>query len=247
MVTVQARLEKLMAEFPSPRGYAVFSSASPLFHLWGREAQIEIERILRFFSELSATTNILMPTFPVELSLDRVNLDTERSSNGFISEEFRKRFPQNRTVSRYFPFSVAGPDAEFLFSLRPKHAWGDGSLYEWIENNDLKIVTIGLPTYVCSVQHRVEYVYRDAIDYRREARKSNQLLVRGEEVVAEETLLARKNGVEVDFRPISASLPAAGQRLDKTSGITVSVISARLKLELAGKMLSRNPRVFVKK
>ena len=228
-------------------GFVVFSSTAPIGASFGSEADREIDRLVDFFAELSETFNVLMPTFPRSTLEAVVDLDQEPSTNGLLTERFRLRFPRNRTVSRFFPFTVSGPDAERLFSLRPEHAWGEGSLYSYVESHDLAIVTIGLPSYVCSVQHRAEYLNRDILPYRSQVCRASEVAVRGATEIVHENLLARKEGVNVDFRPISPMLEAAGQIKSVVAGIVLSSISAKKKIDLVSKSLRENPEIFVSK
>lgn len=225
-------------------GFVVFSSAAPIVAKFGSGAKLEIQRLADLFSELAEFVNVLMPSFPKSNSVSTINLDQEPSKNGLLTEEFRLRFPRNRTPSRFFPFTVSGPDAQTLFALRPVHAWGDGSLYSWIESKNLDILTIGLPPYVCSVQHRAEFLNRQILPYRSEIQVTSELIVRGEREILKETLLERKRGIEVDFRPVSDALLAHGQRIANASGIVLSSMSAKAKIAVASELIKSDPLIF---
>ena len=238
---------KEMEDFLTARdskGFVVFSSTAPIVARFASDAEREIRRLTDLFVELSAEVNVLMPSFPRNNTGSITDLDQEPSTNGILAESFRLRFPKNRTVSRFFPFTVSGPDAETLFALRPEDVWGDKSLYWWIESNNLDIVTIGLPPYVCSVQHRAEHLNQNLLPYREQLQRAGEVLVRGERGMLRETLLARKKGVDVDFRPISPLLQQHGQRISKESGILLSSMSAKKKITLVSDQLKRNPVVF---
>jgi hypothetical protein len=128
--------------------------------------------------------------------------------------------------------------------MEPEHVWGDGSLYEWIETNDSTIVTIGLPPYVCSFQHRAEFLERENISYREFIQRSGLITVRGEEKQTTETLFASKKNSIGDFRPMGPFMHLAGVEIKSSSGITVSAVSAKRKLKLARSLIRLNNYVF---
>lgn len=244
MVSLHKEMEDILTAHDS-KGFVVFSSMAPIVAKFASDAEGEIRRLTDLFVELSGAVNVLMPSFPRDKPGALLDLDQEPSTNGILTESFRLRFPKNRTVSRFFPFTVSGPDADTLFTLRPEHAWGNGSLYSWIESNDLDIVTIGLPPYVCSVQHRAEYLNRELLPYRQQLQRAGELLVRGEREMVRETLLVRKKGVEVDFKPMSPVLQEHKQIISNQSGIVLSSMSAKKKITLVSDQLKKNPLVFV--
>ena len=223
------------------QGIVVFSSAAPLYSRYGSDAVAQVQSLNDFFSETSTRTNVMMPSFPRLIGKSPVNLDVEQGTNGLLAEDFRRRFPGNRTASRFFPFTVAGPDETQLFGLRPDNVWGEGSLYSWIESHDLQIVTIGLPPYVCSVQHRAEFLQRSKVPYREELSTSGEVIIRGKREILSETLLARIEGVEVDFRPLAKLFEENGQRVLKSDGIVISSISAKTKISLVSEAIEQNP------
>ena len=243
MVSVVGQLETLL-EPTNSNGFVVFASMASLSVTHGPRAGDELAKLVDHFSTLSSVTNVLMPTFPRHRGHEALDLDNETSSNGLLSERFRRNFPLNRTLSSYFPFTVNGPDVEEILSLEPEDAWGDGSLYEWIESNDLDIITIGLPSYVCSVQHRAEHLNRSLIPYRSEVQRVNKIKVRGRLREVSERLLARKPSYEVDFRAISPLLESIGQRISNDSGIMMSRVSAKQKIKLVSEQLQSNPLAF---
>lgn len=226
------------------KGFVVFASMASLSVTHGPRAGDELAKLAAYFSALSSVTNVLMPTFPRHRGHETLDLDNEASTNGLLSERFRQNFPLNRTLSSYFPFTVNGPDVQEILSLEPADAWGDGSLYAWIQSNDLDIVTIGLPPYVCSVQHRAEHLNRSLIPYRSEVQRVNTIRIRGRLREVSERLLARKHPYEVDFRAIAPLLESIGQRISSDSGIIMSRVSAKQKIKLVSEQLRSNPLAF---
>lgn len=239
-------LERVLEPGRESNGFVVFSSAAPLISLYGKDSAIEIDKLINLFDDVAKDTNVLLPSFPRPESPGVINLDTAKSANGLISERFRSSHSLNRTKSSYFSFTAIGPDQDHIASLSPQYAWGPGSAYEWIESQDLNIITIGLPTYVCSVQHRAEYLNKDHISYRQEVTRENTVVWRESTFNLKETLFARRKGFEVDFRPIEPLLSNIGQVRLEHRGIVISRVSAKLKIMLASTMLERNSNVFLR-
>lgn len=245
-MSIAAKIERFLAD-GSDFGQVIFSSVAPIAAMHGARVHEEIGDLVTLLASMSKNRNILIPAFPRPSSDKTLNLDTTPSINGVLSEGLRKLFPFNRTLSRFFPFTAIGPSKDELFTLRPKDAWGEGSLYEWIERNDLDIVTIGLPSYVCSVQHRAEYLEQNVITYRAPIERTGTVVIRNETLDVTEKLLARLPGYEVDFRPLQPLLAEAGQVSQIIDGILVSRISAKVKLSIARSCINADPDFFATK
>ena len=242
-------LRSVVNDFISQRdtkGVVVFSSMAPIFAKFGPNGMDQVRSLVDYFSELSDGVNVLMPSFPEVRNDSVINLDKEPSTNGLLTEKFRERFPLNRTVSRFFPFTVRGPDQAELFKLRPSNVWGEGSLYSWIEANNLEIITIGLPPYVCSVQHRAEFLQRKILQYRHEVQRMGEVVVRGQREMLRETLMVRRQGFDVDFRPLSQLFERNGQRISNQAGLVLTSISARAKISLVSQAIADNPLICVR-
>lgn len=245
MVKPSEVLREIIRANSGYRGFALFSSSGSIAQNMGKESRDELHNVVDLLQEVSETHQVLVPTFPIQEFADVANLDSLKSRNGIISELFRKLYPLNRTVSKFFPFTVAGPEAENLYQLRPRTVWGEGSLYEWIEKNNIAIITLGLPPYVCSIQHRAEYLMRHHIHYRNEITRSNKILIRNRLEVLTETLLVRKPGVTVDFAPIMNELYNSNQTRLMESGINYSIMSAQEKINIASQMIDADSEVFL--
>ena len=245
MARVIHDIERVLENYDNQTPLVVFSSMAPVIAADPGSARENIKGLTEYFQELSKTRDVLMPSFTNGYQDGGINLDVTPSSNGILAESFREQNPQNRTESAFFSFTAVGPSQDLLFSLRPQHVWGEGSLYEWIEETDSTILTIGLPPYVCSFQHRAEYLEARSISYRNFIERSGYLTVRGAKKQTTEILFARKSYAHVDFRPMTAHLHLAGIQLASSSGITVSAVSAKKKLELARSLIRSNSLIFV--
>jgi aminoglycoside N3'-acetyltransferase len=238
-------IEAALANYDTQTPLVVFSSMASVIASDPSSATENIKGLAEYFQQLSKARDVLMPSFTNGYQEGVINLDVVPSSNGILAESFRERNPQNRTVSAFFSFTAVGPSQDLLFSLAPQHVWGEGSLYEWIEHTDSTILTIGLPPYVCSFQHRAEYLEARSISYRTFIERSGSLSVRGVKRQTTETLFARKPNVHVDFNAMSAHLHLAGIEIASSSGITVSAVSAKRKLDLARSLIQSNSSIFL--
>jgi aminoglycoside N3'-acetyltransferase len=241
---VISAIRAVLSKYDTQTPIVIFSSMAPVIAADPGSARKNIEDITAHFQQLSNTRDVLMPSFTNGYQDGAINLDLAPSRNGILAESFRERNPKNRTLSAYFSFIAVGPSQNLLFSLEPKHVWGDGSLYEWMEKTDSTILTIGLPPYVCSFQHRAEYLERDKISYREFIQRSGFITIRGARKLTTETLFASKMGSVGDFRPMGAFMHLAGVETKSSSGITVSAVSAKRKLELARSLIRSNNSIF---
>ena len=245
MARVIRDIEAVLSDYDAQTPLVVFSSMAPVIAADPASAIENIKCLADYFQHLSKARDVLMPAFTKGYQGGTINLDVAPSTNGILAESFRERNPQNRTVSAFFSFTALGPSQDLLFSLGPKHVWGEGSLYEWIEVNDATILTVGLPPYVCSFQHRAEYLEARSISYRDFIERSGYLTVRGVRRQTHEILFARKPYANVDFRPMDAHLHLAGIEIASSSGITISAVSAKRKLELARSLIRSNSSIFL--
>lgn len=246
LVKIQDELSGIISAQSNSSPVVVFSSAASLFVARSSNFENELASILEFFSDLSRERDVLMPAFPVASNDEVINLDFLKSKNGLISEMFRLRNPSSRTKSSIFPFTATGPNAKTLFSLEPSHVWGDDSLYGWLESMRATVVTIGLRPYVCSIQHRAEFINLDRIDYRGKSFRNANIILRGESLKLKEGLSPRIGEAVVDFAPIEKRLSEIGQLVTIVDGVTISSVRADKKIALASTMIVDDPNVFKK-
>lgn len=236
--------DSMLRRFGSTRPLVLFSGAAPIAHGLGKGAKGEIRKFISFLQDLSTQRDVLLPAFPRLSPGEVFDLENTPCANGIIAESFRESFQMNRTTSFYFPFTAAGPSTSHLISLRPRFAWGDGSLYEWIETQDALIATVGVHPTVCSFQHRAEYLEADQVSYRYSVYRKNNLIRNGHKISVQEGLMVRKPGVSVDFKPVLPYLRKEGLAIETSSGVTLSAIGARAKLATVRKVIRANPTVF---
>src|SRR3989304_2783134 len=119
------------------RPIVVFSSAWPFLKEMRQNDMVAVERLLDVIVDTAGGRSLLMPTFTGGFIDGLCNLDNESSSTGVLSECFRKRPGIRRTLSAFFSFAVSGTAMDEVINLKPAHAWGEGSLYEWMEQSDV--------------------------------------------------------------------------------------------------------------
>lgn len=132
---------------------------------------------------------LLMPTYTQRPSQGVLNLDTTPGMTGMVNECLRQDPHAKRTASAFFSFAAIGPDAEYLSSLRPQDAWGDGSVFEYIERKNAHIVMLGVPIEMCSFLHRLEW--NTKVPYRYTKDFETAILLDGEPERLKERLFVR--------------------------------------------------------
>lgn len=78
------------------------------------------------------------------------------SQVGALSDNFRLLPGVNRTKNPLYSHCVAGPKSNELCNLNISSVWGDGSEFEWFENNNIKIVRLGIEWKQLAFVHRIE-------------------------------------------------------------------------------------------
>jgi aminoglycoside 3-N-acetyltransferase len=101
---------------------------------------------------------LLFPTYTYSYNRERkFDILSTKPETGVLTELFLKRPGVRRTKSAISSFAARGPLAKEAASLKGESIWGEGSLIEWIEKRDARIVTLGLPWKLsCGFLHRIE-------------------------------------------------------------------------------------------
>ncbi|MEM9609439.1 MAG: AAC(3) family N-acetyltransferase [Actinomycetota bacterium] len=246
--TVDEVADALVDVIGSPRAVALYSASWPLARATRTAPHEAADRLCARLVEALDGTTVLMPTFTGGFGSDgRCDLDTEPATTGVIAERFRTWPGSRRTRSAFFSFAVRGPDADRLVDLEPEHAWGPGSLYEWLHEVDATIATVGLfPTH-CSFGHLAEWRYRDRIPYRFEKTFTGTVHHEGVDRPLTEMLLVRERdpAPKNDFTWLAPYYVEAGQRRAEPGGVTVSAIGAQAKLATISSFLDHDPLSLV--
>jgi len=230
------------------RPVAVFSALWPLLRaskLSGKELSKEILSIL---NEILDGRTLLMPAFASGFKDGVCNLDNDPSYTGALSEYFRMQPGTRRTVCPFFSFAVNGTDSEELVELCPKDAWGRGSLYDWMYDNDVKIVTIGTHPTHCSFSHYAEWVMRDLISYRYSKEFSGSVIHEGRKFDVNFNMFVRRLEPMAinDFTWLLKKYKENGMQHRTVEGVSISSMNSKRKIDLITGMIEKDPLVLVK-
>lgn len=110
---------------------------------------------------------LLMPTYTPGPRDGRIDLDTEPCISGMVNERLRRLPGTRRTASAFFSFAARGPEADQIAQLRPDDAWGEGSLFAWIQELNAQLVVLGVPWAMSSFLHRAEWLTNVPYRYRK--------------------------------------------------------------------------------
>lgn len=243
---IVVELEKIVGN--RQENIVIYSAVWPLFRLANMPAQELVSDLCTKVRSRFSECTILMPTFTSGFNKDGVcDLDITPSQTGALSEYFRGCPGVQRTYSAFFSFAVYGPNAETLISLRPDEAWGSGSLYEWLYNQDASIVTLGLHPTHCSHMHYGEWLNRKKIPYRFNKTFSGTLIYDEVSRQHTETLFVRKRDPEPvnDFTRLLPGFLASGMQLAKIHEFPISCIGAKAKIDVVSSALSKNPLALI--
>ena len=155
--------------------------------------------------------------------------DNSPSETGVLTEEFRKRPDTERTLSAYFSFAVKGEAQVEVLGLKPKYCYGEGSLYEWMENSNVTFLMLGTHPSHCSWIHRLEWLEKSKIKYRINKRFKGTILRNGTSHEVIETLFVRKlkSALRQSFHPLLPHLLKSGMKIETVQGISLASIKAK--------------------
>ena len=230
------------------RPVVVHSSLWPVARHFLVESAALPELIMRaLLKRAGQNRTLLMPAFTSGFKDGILNLDLEPIISGVLSEMLRRTTGARRTMSAFFSFVCLGPDAPALESLRPRDAWGDGSLYEWMEKRDAYFLMIGTPKTQYSFLHRLEWLVRDKIPYRYIKEFSGKVRYLGKEETLRERLFVRdlhaniKNTWEYQV-PL---LEQNGMRSYPVGSSFITSVGARATINALLPVITRDPFAFL--
>jgi aminoglycoside N3'-acetyltransferase len=195
-----------------------------------------------------APRTLLAPTFTNGFGPDGlIDLDREPGTSGAISEAIRLHPASARTASAFFSYSIIGADQEVLVGLRPKDAWGSGSVYDWMANNDVSLLMIGVSETTCSFIHIVEWLARELVPYRVVKQVHGRVVLGGKTEELRERLFVRRPELEAQsrFLHLSPLLKEAGLKRLVVGGIPYSCINARAVVSAILPAVRRDPLYLI--
>lgn len=192
--------------------------------------------------------SLLMPTFTSGYKNGICNLDEEPSTTGVLSEMFRRHPLAQRTLSAFFPFNIVGPDTQEVAGLQPEDVWGEGSLYEWMEKQNVHFLMLGTHPTHCSYIHRMEWLNREKINYRYRKAFEGALIRNGERIPMREHLFVRSLTPPVvnDFTVLFPVLCQGGMRDIVLDGVHIAHMRAHGMKKVVMDSLERDPLMVVK-
>lgn len=226
----------------------VFSAIWPLARASKLPAEDLCMELSDIFSDVADGRALLMPAFASGFKDGLCNLDTEQSQTGALSEFFRLQKGTRRTICPFFSFAANGKQTDELLKLRPKDAWGAGSLYEWIYNQNASIVTIGVHPTHCSFTHYAEWLMRDVITYRYSKEFSGDVIHEGKRFPLTESLYVRclEPSAISDFTWLLDVYKKKGMQYTMVDGVALSAIDAKAKIDSITKIMQKDPLALVK-
>lgn len=232
----------------SDRPVAVYAATWPIARAYRIVPSTVGPLVLRILRDIvGPNRTLLMPTFTSGFTDGRIDLDRTPGTTGILAETLRTQPESRRTASAFFSFAVTGPGASTLVALRPRDAWGEGSVYAWMEAHDAHCIMIGVPATTCSFIHRLEWLFRSALPYRTEKIFEGAAIIEESEVPLQETLLVRQQHPEAlnDFSPVTEPFRQHGLRECDADGVGVSEIGARSIVAALTPLMQANPELLV--
>jgi aminoglycoside N3'-acetyltransferase len=229
------------------RPIVVFSSAWPFFRAVGRANPGVVDELLQVIIDVAEKRTLLMPAFTGGYRDGICDLDITPSSTGVISEAFRLKQETVRTLSAFFSFSVSGAAIDQVKNLMPADAWGEGSVYHWMELNNARFLMLGTDPTHCSYLHRIEWLLRDVIPYRYEKIFTGVLRRDGKSIQSQEKLLVRSLKPEAmnDFTPLKGLLKSAGMLAATVQGVPIYLYDVQLVLRSVLPAMRNDPLIAI--
>jgi aminoglycoside N3'-acetyltransferase len=197
---------------------------------------------------IDRSKTLFMPTFTNGFVNGVCDLDHTPSTTGVLTEIFRNTPGVRRTVCPFFSFGVFGENTNETVQLRPQNAWGEGSLYEWFDDNNAYILTLGTHPTHCSFTHRAEWLCRNIIKYRYEKKFSGQIVHEGDKFDFQEILFVKnlQPSPKNDWTWAVDEFIKGGMEIVEVDGIKISLMKAKKKLEILVPMINSDPLVLIK-
>jgi aminoglycoside N3'-acetyltransferase len=246
LTNIKNNLKSIIGNEDKP--IAVFSALWPLARASKLPAEDLCREVLTIINEVADGRTVLMPAFAGGFKNGICNLDAEPSHTGALSEHFRVQPATRRSVCPFFSFAVSGNKADEIVALRPKDAWGAGSLYELIYNDNVKILTLGVHPTHCSFTHYAEWVMRDLISYRYSKEFFGNVIHEGKLFPLKINLFVRclEPSVINDFTCLIDIYKQNGMKHQTVDGVSISSMDAKVKIDIIKEIMKKDPLSLVK-
>lgn len=246
LTELESSLKNLIKGDESP--LVVFSSTWPFLNEMENKNMKGIEELLDIILRVAGNRTVLMPTFTSGFTEGLLDLDKEPATTGALAECFRKRPGVKRSLSAFFSFAVSGSRSNEVYQLKAEEAWGKGSVYEWMENNNVTFLMFGTHPTHCSYLHRLELLAKNKINYRFNKKFSGKIIRNGITQEVEETLYVRRLDPPVtnDFTVLVPHLFKAGMEQLNLNGISLVSYKAKALLNTVLPAIMEDPYLTVK-
>ena len=243
----QEELKKLVTQ--NGRPVVVFAAIWPCARALNVSPKELPSLLLDLFTTLIDTTkrDLIMPTFAKGYENGLCNLDLTPSTTGILSENFRQDPTSHRSLSAFFSFNIKGPNAVEFSNLKPLDAWGDGSTYQWMENQNANFLMLGTHPTHCSYLHRLEWLCRESIFYRYRKPFHGTIIRNKQDVIMEETLFVRDPLFFNDFTPLNNPLINGGMISSLVNGLHLSWVDTKTIRNVCVPLITQDPYIILKK
>lgn len=222
----------------------IFSALWPMYRLLDDvNNDLAIVLIDELVNMVGSKKNIIMPTFTSGYHNGVCNLNNEKSQTGILSETFRNLSCTERSLSAFFSFSISGPDKGDFVQLQPDYCWGEGSTFEWFENDNALFLMLGVHPTHCSYLHRVEWIHRDIISYREIKEFNGNVILGNRSIKLTEKLFVRKepNLFKSNFTKAYEYLVNGGLMCENYGGVSIATMKAKDMKSVFSKFISASP------
>jgi len=189
---------------------------------------------------------LLMPTFTLSYTKTRTfNLLETKPETGILGQALLKHTGALRTISALNSFAAKGPHSGFVRDLQGKTLWGEGTIWEWFEQVDARICSIGLPLLrAISIAHRAEEIAQVPYRYFKTF-KGTWCDGRGNVKDWKETMFVRALAARLNYEPIVESLNKRSLVLTPKGRIPVESALSHDIVQVTLELLKGDPLIFV--
>lgn len=244
-----SNLAKLIhkVEHNSKNPTVIYSSIWKLKFIYKKNLN-EISKVFcKEIIKLAKKKNVFIPVFTEPKNLKRINLLKEKVITGHLSEYLLKKKIGYRTINPFFSFLILGPKKETLTFDNVESEWGNGSLYEWLYNNDANIITIGTHPTHCSFSHYAEQLMKNVIKYRYFKNIKAFFVYKKKKIKFSRYFFFRKKNVkETSFHFMLNIFKKNKMKIRKlNNNFFITGMSAKKKIQLIVKEIKKKPNCII--
>ena len=167
--------------------------------LESRMTKAEVTKFLENFIKIFYNKNrsIIFPSFiSPNIKRDVINLDTEKSITGILSEIFRNLKNVKRTQNPYFSYSILGKEQKTFININPLYEWSSKSHLGWMEKKNVSCIILGSYPANNPLVHRVEYKNKALIKYREFKKHKNNIISQNQNKIHTQFYFGLKKGYD---------------------------------------------------